>query len=301
MASKNTKKQQVQANKNAVAVGKAASVNIGSSLSAISATSVKIQGDLAKIGEELIQKHAELQAVDETIRIRKEEMANLHGADQVLLSIDEAKALHTQYLEEQQKQKEQIEQEHQDLQNQRVQERDREEAEYTYKLQQTRKADNDAWAEQVRLRGNQERDRREAFEKDIASRELVLKTRETEFQAAISKAATFEQEVDSRVKREVAIVTNSMKKDFEHEKQLASIQHTALYDKQTHDNKRLVEALNNLEAQLKEAQTQLKDAYAKNVELASKAVDGAANAKAQADAITTLSNLSATNGQRART
>ncbi len=303
MASKNsTKKQQVQQTKNTSALSKAKSVDIGTSLSAISATSVKIQGDLAKISEELIQKHAELQAVDEAIGLKKQEMENLHGVDQVLLTIDEARSLHTQQLEEMKKQREELQQEYIELQNQQEQERARQEEEYNYKLQQSRKAETDNWAEQLRVRQNQERDRREAFEKDFANREAALKAKETEYQTALQKAATFDADVAKEVAKAESILKNVLTKDFNHEKALSAMQHSTAIEKLQFDNKRLVEAANNLEVQLKETQQQLKDAYSKNVELASKAVDGAANAKAQADAITTLSNLSASsNGSRART
>lgn len=302
MASKNsTKKQQVQQNKNAVSIGKAASVNIGASLSAISATSVKIQGDLAKISEELIQKHAELQAVDEAIVLKKQEMENLHGVDNVLLTIDEAKALHAQQLEEMQQDKERLEQEFRDLQAQREQERAREEEEYTYKLQQTRKADSDAWNEQVRLRNNAERDRMEAFEKDVANREAILKTKETEYQAALQKLSTFEEEVKKEVKKAEAILAHTLTKDFNHEKQLLQLQHQTQNDKLAFDNKRLNESIVAAEAQIKELQAALRTAYDKNTELAAKAVEAANNKQAQADALALVTNIGGgSNGTRPR-
>lgn len=302
MASKNsTKKQQIQQNKNTSALSKAKSVDIGSSLSAISATSVKIQGDLAKISEELIQKHAELQAVDEAIAVKKQEMENLHGVDNVLLTIDEARALHMQQLDEMRKQRQELEQQFQDLQAQREQERVREEEEYNYKLSQQRKADSDAWTEQVRVRGNQERDRREAFEKDIAARDAALKMKEAEYQAALTKAATFDDDVKKEVTKAEAILRNTLTKDFNHEKQITAVQHAAQVEKLQFDNKRLVEAANNYENQVRELNQQLKEAYAKNNELAAKAVEAANNKQAQADALALVTNIGTGNGTRART
>jgi hypothetical protein len=300
VASKNsTKKQQVQQNKNAVSIGKAASVNIGASLSAISATSVKIQGDLSKISEELIQKHAELQAVDEAIALKKQDMQNLHGVDQVLLTIDEAKAQHTQYLEEQQKQKEHLAQENLAVLAQRAQERGREQEDFGYKLQQARKADNDAWNEQVRIRTNAERDRQEAFEKDVANREAVLKLKETEYQAALAKAATFDQDVAKEIKKAEAIITNVLTKDFNHKAEIAAMQNQTHVEKLQFDNQRYQQTMVVNEAQIKELQAQLKDAYAKNAELATKAVEGASNKQAQADALALVTNIGG-NGNGAR-
>jgi len=300
VASKNsTKKQQVQQNKNAVSLGKAASVNISASLSAISSTSVKIQGDLAKISEELIQKHADLQAVDEAIALKKQEMESLHGVDSVLLTIDEAKAQHAAHLEAQAKEKEQIEEEHQNLINQRSQERAREEEEYKYNLQQSRKANQDAWTEEVRVRGNQERDRREAFEKDITNREAFLKAKETEYQAASARIANWDVDVKKEVDKAVAIATNSLSKDHAHKTQLVEIQNKATVDGLNAALAQKTQLLSDRDATIAAITAQLKEAYAKNAELASKAVEGAANAKSMADMQSLITNVGG-NGARPR-
>lgn len=294
-----TKKQQVQQNKNAVAVGKAANFNVESSLSAITATSLKVQADFSKISEELIQKNAEYQAVTEAISLKKGEMEALHGVDQVLLSIDEAKAQHAQFLEEQEKDKERLQQENLAVLAQRAQDRKREEEDFNYNLQQARKAENDTWNEQVRVRTNLERDRREAFEKDILNRELALKSKETEYQAALAKLATFDEEVKKEVSRAEAILGNTLKKDYSHQAQIASMQHQTTVEKLQFDNQRLTASAANDAATIQTLQAQLKAAYDKNAELATKAVEGASNKQAQADALALVTNIGG-NGNGAR-
>jgi len=296
---KSTKKQQVQQNKNAVAVGRAANFNVESSLSAITATSLKVQADFSKISEELIQKNAEYQAVTEAITLKKQEMENLHGVDNVLLTIDEAKALHQQYLEEQAKQKEQLAQDNLATIAQRAQERTRDEEAYTYKLHQNRRAENDKWTEELRVRNNQERDRQEAFEKDVANREFVLKTKETEYQAALQKAATFDEDVKKEVSKAEAILKNVLTKDFNHQAQIAQMQHKTEVDKLQFDNQRFQQQVVSNDAQIKELQAQLKTAYEENVKLARAAVDGAANSKAQSEALALMTNIGG-NGNGAR-
>lgn len=301
MASKNsTKKQQVQQTKNAVAVSKATSVDIEKSLGSLSTAGIQIQSTLSKISEELIQKHSELQAVDDAIRLKREEMQNLHGVDQVLLTIDEAKSLHQEHLDKMQKQREELQQEYSDLQNQQAQERARQEEEYNYNLQQTRKNETDQWAEALRVRSNAERDRKEAFEKDLAVRTAALVAKETEYQAALQKSATFDADVAKEVAKAEAILKNVLTKDFNHKQEIADITHKTTIEKYQFDQQRMVQTANTLEQNVKELQAQLKAAYEKNAELASKAVDGAANAKATADAISTLSSLNNGNGARPR-
>lgn len=298
MATK-TKKQQAQATRNAASISKAQSIDLSKTLSGITSAGVTIQGTLSKISEEIIQKHAELQAVDDSIALKKQDMQNLHGVDQVLLTIDEVKAQHAATLDELAKQKEQIELDHQNLVNQLAQARTREQEDYTYKLTQARKNDNDSWNEQVRVRNNQERDRQEAFEKDVANREFVLKTKETEYQAALAKAATFDEEVKKEVTRAEAILKNVLTKDFSHQAQIATIQNTTHVEKLQFDNARLAQTAATADAQIKELQTQLKTAYEENVKLARAAVDGAANSKAQSEALALMTNIGG-NGNGAR-
>lgn len=298
MASK-TKKQQAQATRNTASISKAQSIDLSKTLSGITSAGVTIQGTLSKISEEIIQKHAELQAVDDSIVLKKQEMGDLHGVDQVLLSIDDAKALHARHLDEQAKEKELIAQEHQNLQNQQAQARTREEEAYTYQLQQTRKNELDAFNEQVRIRTNAERDRQEAFSKDVANREFLLKSKEVDYQAALTKAATFDQDVAKEVKKAEAILGNVLAKDFTHKTEIASIQHASQVEKLTADNQRLTVSAASDAATIQSLQAQLKDAYAKNAELAAKAVEGASNKQAQADALALVTNIGG-NGNGAR-
>jgi hypothetical protein len=294
-----TKKQQAQATRNTTSISKAQSVDLSKTLNAISAAGINIQGSLSKISEELIQKHAEFQAVGEAIALKKQDMENLHGVDQVLLSIDEAKAQHAQYLEEQQRQREHLAEENLAVLAQRAQERAREQEDFTYKLTQSRKNDNDTWSEQVRIRTNAERDRQEAFEKDVANREAALKAKEVDYQTALAKVATFDAEVSKEVKKAESILSNVLTKDFNHKTEIASIQHSTQVEKLQFDNQRLGQYAATAEAQIKELQAQLKTAYEENVKLARAAVDGAANAKAQSDALALMTNIGG-NGNGAR-
>ena len=299
MASKNTKKQQAQATKNTASIAKATSIDLSKTLNSLTSAGVQIQGSLSKMGEELIQKHADLQAVDEAIALKKQEMESLHGVDSVLLTIDEAKAQHAQFLEDKAKEKEQLAQENLAFLAQRAQDRAREEEEYKYNLQQGRKANQDAWTEEVRIRGNQERDRREAFEKDIANREAFLKSKETEYQAASARIANWDADVKKEVDKAVAIATNSLNKDLTHKAQLVEVQNKAIVDGLNAALAQKTQLLTDRDATIAALTAQLKDAYAKNAELASKAVEGAANAKSMADMQSLITNVGG-NGTRPR-
>ncbi len=301
MSSK-SKKQVAQVAKNTATITKVSEIDLTKTLAATSGLGLQIQAALGKIQEDLINKHSELQSITDAISLKKKEMADLHESDQILLSLDELRVKHETEIEELeishanrlaelQEIRNRAATEDVELQQHREVLRQRESADYSYNLQLSRKKDNDVWAEQLRLRASQERDKQEKFDKDIANREAAIKTQEEEYKAALSKAASFDKELEAAVGTKVGIITNNTKREHEHQIQLFTIKHDAALNALTHDNKRLVESANSLEIQIKELQSALKEAYASNAALAAKAVDGASDKAAQASAMATLTNI----------
>lgn len=292
MASKKkTKATQVQEIRTAATLVKVSGLDPASTLAATNTLALKIQKDLSQISEQFINKHAELQAVDDAIKLRKEEMEELHGADQILLSLDELRTQHEKEIAELHEQQNQVTKQNEELETRLSIERDRERQNFDYLLQLNRKKEQDAWDETLRLRGVHERERQEQYEKNIANGEASIKALDLTYKAAIDKAASFDKEVDSAVGRAVGIATSSLKKEHEHQTQLLTIKHNSETSALAHDNRRLVEATNSLEIQVKELQGLLKEAYAANSALAAKAVDGASDKAAQANAMSMLTNI----------
>lgn len=298
MSSK-TKKQQAQTTKNTAAISKASSLDLNKSLNALSTSGVTIQGTLSKISEELITQYAELQAVGDAITLKKAEMEALHGVDQILLTIDEARESHRIQLEEISKEQEYSDLKHRELVQQTVQSRARDEAEHNYNLQQQRKTEVDAWAEKLRLRALEERDRQEKFEKSYAEREAALRLKETAYSEALTRIANIDVEVKKESDKNVAIATAVMKKDYTHEAQMTAVKHEADLSKIKFDNQRLVEAANNMEKQILELQAQLKSAHEAQTQLAKDAVSAAANQKSISDMQSLMTNIGG-NGTRPR-
>lgn len=296
-----SKKKQQQDSKNTQALATASAVDITHSLGALTSASLKVQSTFSKMSEELIQQHAELEAVSQAIELKKEELKTLHGVDSILLTIDEAKAQHTQTLAGLEAEKaeflKQIAAKKVELEIERKREADQ----FNYNLQLSRKNEADQFSESLRLRNNQERDRSEAFEKDLKLRDATLAAKEFDYQAALAKSATFDETVKKEVDKAVAIATNSLKKDYEHEKQVTAIQAQAALNGQKSDNQRLVDALNNVTAENKELREQLKTAQEAQINLAKEAVAGAANAKTVADMQSLFTNTGGGgNGTRPR-
>lgn len=295
-----TKTQQAQAIKNTAAISKASNLDLSKSLNALTTSGVTIQGTLSKISEELITKHAELQAVDDAIALKKAEMESLHGVDQILLTLDEARENHRLQLEIMQRTQDDLIAVFDNQKDLLEQQRDRNEGNYTYDLQQRRKAEADIWTEKLRVRNNEERDRQEKFDKSYAEREAALRLKETAFSEALARIATFDAEVKKESDKNVAIALNSLKKDYLHDVQLTTVKHEADLGKMKADNQRLIESANNLENHVRELQAQLKSAYDAQTQLAKDAVSAAASQKNVSDLQSLMTNTLGGNGTRPR-
>lgn len=297
--SASTKKQQVTESKNKASLERAGGLDLDKVLGSLTKTTVDIQQTLGKVGTTLIEKVADLKAVEETITIKKAELEALHGADKILLGIDELKAEHEQTLQQLAKEAEEAREKMEQEKADEEERRRREEADFNYQLSLRRKGEEDRWTEQLRLRNRDEKIRQEEFDRSFALREAELAKKESDYQAALARFETIQNEIDSAVKREVSIVANAMKKDFEHEKQLTAVQHKAEIDRFTAANQNLTGQLAAAEATVRDLQAALSKAYEKNNELAAKAVDSAANTKTVADMQSLITNIGG-NGARPR-
>ncbi len=292
-----SKTQQAKASKDKAAVSKASSVDLEKVGAAINAAQINVNKTLANIQAELVEKHGELGAVAAAIELKKKEMTDLHGADRVLLSIDELyvdlekkRVLVAEQIDELNRK---AEQEEKDL----ADSREREEEAYGYSLAQRRKAEQDAWLEKVRVQQAEERDRHEKLERGWKEREAELAKKESDYYAALKKSETFDAEVKKLADAEVAKVTAVLKKDFLHTQQLAEVQNKAELSGLQKDIQAKDVQIATLHAELQDVKQQLKAANEAQIVLAKATVDAAANTKAQADAMAVFTNVNGGNGR----
>jgi len=98
--------------------------------------------------------------------------------------------------------------------------RTREQEDYAYKTLQERKRQEDEFTEQLRVKQHENREKQEALEKTWAYREENLKAREQELVDLRAKVAAFPADLDKAVKQAEAIIGNSMKRQYETQIQL---------------------------------------------------------------------------------
>lgn len=134
--------------------------------------------------------------------------------------------------------------------------RRREEEEYAYTTQQTRKQEQD---EYVRLKHKQElelKEQRAAFEKEFAEREKSIVEKEGEFARLNKEAESFPARLAEAVRKAQEETENRLSTAYQYEKDLREKETQGILNLKDHQVK-------SLEAKIKEMETQLKDAALK--------------------------------------
>jgi len=295
-----TKSKQAQAATDSNVLVKAKAFKLDDALAGVTKTQTQLQDILAGVQKEVIAKVADLETLEQAIELKKQEMATLHGAEKILLTIDELQIQHDATIDRLGKERDEIVAKNKDLKVELEVTRTREEANFQYERSQRHKLEDDQWAEKVRIRSNQERDRIEAFEKDLANRESVLASKEKEYNEALAKAATFDAELDKRVNAEVGREKGILTSKFEADKRLIDVQHKAEVDGLKKDIEHATKTATAKDLEIASLKEQLAKALEAQTVLAKATVESATNTKALADAQALITNVGGSNGQRVR-
>lgn len=297
MSNSKSKSQQAKSTKDKVTVAKASSIDLEQVGASINAAQIKVNKTLATIQAELVEKHGELEAINGTIELKKQELSELHGADNVLRHIDELRVQLEEKKEATDRAIEALEAAEDQAQRDLAEARRREQEAYDYNLAQQRKTERDQWAESVRVRNSQERDREELLKKGWAEREATLAANEAKYFEAVKKAESFEAEVEKRVKEKVHEVTAALTRDNSHAAKIAEVTHKAEVAGLLKDVESANSAIKRLEAELAATKVQLDKAIEAQVTLAKATVEGANSDKTMATATSLLNNIGG-NGSR---
>ena len=270
------------------------SLTAESAVKKVTEAGLTINRTLAGINEQVMALVEELKQLDEAIKLKTEELTALHGQDIAASAIDVLVAEYDRKKEELQAEMERMQKELADTRTKFAQDlaaerdalevaRKRAEEEYTYGIQLSRKKEQDAFAEQMRVQAAAERDRKEKVEKEWAVREEALKLREKELEDLRKQVADFpaalKKETDTaaaiagnRVKGEWELKLTLAQKDAETAQRVASMEIASL--KET--NAKQAQAILSLQTELNEAKRQVQA-------IAEKALESASGARALAE------------------
>lgn len=290
-----TKKQTAQNLKNDAAVKKTAELTVDKTLASLATTQAHIGRTIAGIQEELVGKVTELEALTSTIDLKRQELEQLHGADQILLTIDELNQLHKQRKEDLEDEMMRAKRAWTEEQEETRKRQARDESDYLYKLNQTRQQEQNTYQETVRVRNNNERDRVEKLEKDLNDRVAAVVAKETEFTAMKAKVDSFEADMKKEVDRNVAIVGNSMKKDHNHEVAMLASTHKSEVAVLQTQLEALRGKVSDQGATITALETQLRAAVEASQSIAKEALSSASDKRALAE-ITSFAGRGNDNG-----
>jgi hypothetical protein len=208
-------------------------ISVDTALQGVGKVNLEVSKLFSAISEAVIQQAKHLETVSEAVNLAEQDLQELHGKDVVASSLTSLLAeFEAKKLELQQKKAEQEEawkreaaahdklwkEQQLELQKQRT----REQQEYDYNLAKARKSIQDDFDEKMAALEKQNRERQEALTKSWNAREQALAAQETELANFKKQVEEFPTKLASEVKREVAIATNSQKREHDFAMQIAT-------------------------------------------------------------------------------
>lgn len=241
----------------------------------IAETQVEVQKVLADLSARVMTRLDDLQNVEEMIKLKNEQLKTLHEIEFKANTLDELEAqIKTQrqsWEEEQLATKRAFAEQKSD----RNKEWTREEAEYKYRTEQERRKLEDSISYEFQQVQKANREKQEQLEKQWAERETEMKKREQELADLRKFKEDYPDMVKKEVNAQVAVATNSVKKEYETKMLLAAKDAETdkrLADQQTQSQQ---QNISKLQEQIADLKHQLEQAHAAVKEISGKALDSA--------------------------
>jgi hypothetical protein len=239
-----------------------------------------LQSTLAGLSAQISSKVEQMRTVDEAIQIKETELTELYDIEREAMSLEDMKAKHTSekeaWLKEAERRNDEWEQEEAEME--RKFQRMQEEHNYT-NARQIKQSQDDFNAETTRRRRDEEM-RQDSLERQWKDRENELVIKEQKLAEIQTEINGFNDKLKSEISKAEAIVTNRLKKEYEH--QMAILQKDIDAERNLHDTKisALDDTILNLNNQINDLQIQLSAARADVKEVTSAALQSASGHQA---------------------
>jgi hypothetical protein len=250
-------------------------LNFDSVSKSITETQVEVQKVLADLSARVMQRLEELQTLEEAIGLKKDDLKQHHDIAVTAATADELEAAIIAQRKDwdgEQAEKKRLFAEQQSERNKTWK---REEEEYQYKLAMEHRKQEDAFRALMEQQQKTNRDKQEELTKQWNEREGELKKRENEFAELKAFKEAAPEMVKKQVNQEVAIATNSVKKEYETKMTLAS--KDAETDKRLFEQERasLTAQATKYQAQIEDLNNKLEQAQRDAKDIAAKALESA--------------------------
>jgi len=220
MAAKGTKNRKIEATEAAAVLDSVRDIDLSKAVAEVGSLQVTVQSALADLSANLSGQIQKLETIDTAIKLKEQRLKELHGIEDLAVTIDDMKAQKDEEAKYWAQQRVEREAQWADEAEERQRELEREQEQYEYDTQLARKKMKDEFEAEVAERKRAEAVRQDMLTKNWTEREANLKTRETELADLRKQVSEFDARLKAEVGREVGIVTNTLKRQHEHEKQL---------------------------------------------------------------------------------
>jgi len=250
-------------------------LNLDSVSRSIAETQVEVQKVLANLSATVMNRLQELEHVEESVRVKTEELQQVHDIAREATTLDDLRAHIAQTKKDWEEEERLKAQQFTEQKSERNKAWTREEQEYQYRITQEHRKQEDTLAYLKQQQEKANREKQEQLEKQWAEREGELKKREQELVELRKFKDDYPEMVKKEVNAQVAIATNSVKKEYETKMVLAA--KDAELDKKLaqQDKLSLESAIARQQEQITDLKRQLEQANARVVEISGKAVDSA--------------------------
>jgi hypothetical protein len=220
MAAKGTKNRKIEATEAATVLDSVKDIDLGKAVAEVGSLQVIVQSALADLSANLTGKIQKLDQIDQATRLKEQRLKELHGIEDLAVTIDDMKAQKEEegrfWAQQRVEREARWDEEAQDKEK----ELKREQEQYQYDTALTRKKMKDEFDAEVNERKRAEAVRQDMLTKNWTERENGLKAHEQEVADLRKQVSEFDARLKSEIAREVAVVGNTMKRQHEHETQL---------------------------------------------------------------------------------
>jgi len=260
-----------------------AEMSVTKAADAVAKAKVQVSQSLDSLTDSLNEKLEDLRKVNEEKEAVKQELQQLHDNDAVLSSTAELLENHNNikaqlladittvkeaWVKEQNDHDISVAERDSDMNK----ERKRSEEDYDYNLKMTRRSEAEIFQAEVKRRNIAEEDRQRALSKSWNEREAAIQESEKKHAEFKEKLENFDATVKAAVDKQVAIVTNSQKRDHKVEVERLTMQHDADNRVAKLELDNLTKANSEKDAQIQRLQIELNTAKNQITDLANQAM-----------------------------
>jgi chromosome segregation ATPase len=236
---------------------------------------VEVQRTLADLSGKLTAQLGILDDVQKAIALKREELKQLHQIEVTATTLDELQAqikdTQTQFEEERAQWKRNFAEQQSEARKAWA----REEADYKYTTEQKHRKHEDTMQLAFEQKEKANRDKQEQLEKNWLERETNLKKAEQELAELRAFKEAYPEMVKKAINQDVAIASNSIKKEYEHKAQIA--QKDAEMEKRLADAQALSDrqTIEKMQVQIVDLKEQITNAHQRVADISTKALDSA--------------------------